>query len=412
MTGTRMHVVGSAAGRLLRVLVALGAFGAMPALAGQNDLIVAGNLVIDGGGTDTGYTPRYTGVTVGPGTGTQVINLSPQHPTLVIRGTGKFGDACSIGADCYSTDSCVADASTNGLKVCNWSGIEVASGCGNPTALQALDSTYDDCVRAWSAPNPVNIVSRADACMRIGSQIWGSGSIISATCPELQAYRSAFDLLLSNSVNRGSVLYKAIQQGVPTNLTASMGDSTLDANRVDQIKGVLRVIDSWYRGQFARYGVATDPTLVASTSTVTGVFFKSVFTDEVIGGQPPPISTDDAANIEDRIQRSGFVADKQVLRAAYSPEMPLTTAPLLYVTADALEGLSDRTVSFSRVQDIACRFRPCVPGRTSIGNYMKLLGSVADRDALAAAIPLANTSPRTGTTDPDTRATDWLPVFT
>jgi hypothetical protein len=74
-----------------------------------------------------------------------------------------------------------------------------------------------------------------------------------------------------------------------------------------------------------------------------------------------------------------------------------------------MQGLAERTASFAAIQDIACRVRPCVPGRTSIGNYMKLVGSVADRDSLLSANVLAGTPPLQG--DPDARALEWKTVF-
>jgi hypothetical protein len=393
--------MGSCVGTALCMLGALGILWATPVRA-QTQLIVRGTLIIDGDGTDTGYTPKYTGVTVEAGTETRVIRLSPQHPTLVIRGNKAFGDSCTIGAECYATDLCEDG-------VCGWTGIEVAQGCGDPAALAALDATLDDCVRAWGVPNPPNIVTRANVCMRAGNKLWGSGSVVDNACPQLEDYRRGYDLLFTSRTDRGSVLNKAIQQGVRTTLTSTMNDTSADATRVAEIEGVLAVIDSWFRAQVTRYGTAFEPSLVSWTSRVTGLFFKSVFTDEVVNGQPPPISATDAATIAERIQKSGFHADKQVLRAAFSPGMPLQTAPLLLITSDALAGLSDRTVSFSRVQDIACRFRSCEAGRTSVGNYMKLLGSLATESDLEHAISLAKTNPRTG--EPDTRAMEWTPVF-
>jgi len=384
--------------------ILLGA-GAVPALAQTpTTLTVSGTLVIDGGGTNA-YTVKYSGVTVNAGTAVTTIRLSPAHPTLVIRGNVLFGGTCSTGADCFNTDICDAQA-----QVCGWTGIEVDPQCGNAAQLTALDRTLDDCVNAWRLDNPSNLVARANTCMQAGSKLYGAGAVVTAACPQLQQYRDSYDLLFTTGPGGwpGNILNKAIQKGVTVSLADSEANSALAVQRIGEMKGVLGVIDSWFRAQVARWGTANDGRLFAATSAATGLFFKSVFVDETIASQPP-VGAADGARIADKIQRSGLVADRQVLSAAFGPEMPLQTAPLLLITSDALQGLAERTASFAAIQDIACRVRTCVPGRTSVGNYMKLVGSVAERDKLLAAITLAGTTPLTG--DPDTRVAEWKPVF-
>jgi len=387
--------------RAMAVVTALG-LGSTPAWA-QAPLVVNGNLVIDGGGTNV-TTLKFTSATVSAGTVSRTINLSAAHPTLVIRGSTLFGGACGKGSDCWNTDIC-AD------RVCGWSGIELSSStCGAQAQLTALDQTLDDCVRLWAVDNPVNLTARADKCMRVGSQLYGPGAVVSASCPELQQYRNAYDVLFTDPGVQRNVLTKAIRGGVPTSINASIADPVQDAARVGQIKSVLRVIDSWFRAQVARLGTAKDSGLFARASDVAGVFWKTAFVNELIAGQLPPVTATDASNIADKIQKSGFVADKQVLRAAFDPELPIQTAPLLLVAGDAISGLAERTQDFASLQDVVCRVRPCFPGRTSIGNYMKVLGSLAKGSAeLGAAIALANTTPNPG--DPDTRASEWKPVF-
>jgi hypothetical protein len=392
--------------RAIVVVTALG-LGATPAWA-QTPLVVAGDLVIDGGGTNV-TTLKFTSASVSAGTGTDkvtvTLNLSPAHPTVVIRGSTLFGGACSKGSDCWNSDTC-AD------NVCGWSGIELSSTtCGVQAQLTAIDQTLDDCVRLWAVDNPVNLTARADKCMQVGSKLYGPGAVVTATCPELNQYRDAYDLLFTDPAAQRNVLTKAIRGGVPTSIVASVADPAQDAARVGQIKSVLRVIDSWFRAQVARLGTANDSALFAKVSDVEGMFWKTAFVNELIAGQVPPVSAADASNIADKIQKNGFVADKQVLRAAFDTNPPLQTAPLLLVAGDAISGLAERTQDFASLQDVVCRVRPCFPGRTSIGNYMKVLGSLAkDPVTLGAAVALADTQPNPG--EPDTRASEWNPVFT
>lgn len=382
----------------------------------QTTLSVKGTLVIDGGGENT-QTERYSGTgVIASGSDQVTIRLSSKHPTLVIRGTAAFGDSCNFGYECFSTDKCDD-------KVCGWTGVEVAyEQCGSPASLAALDSTLDDCVRLWAVDNTAawfsahqdkgTLLSLAKRCMAAGSQIDGASAIIARSCPQLQKYQDAYSLLLKEPADvtgtHRNVLNKALGHG----LTISVNDTSHEAARVTEIKNLLAVIEEWFKAQVARRGSVTSPGLFAEVSETVGRFWKSAYVGQVIDQQAAPVDEADAAAIAARIQKSGFNADRQVLSAAFDPDMPLQTAPLLLIVADALTGLAERTNSFASLQDIVCRVRPCFSGRTRLGNYMKVLGTLAQgKAALSAAIELGKNAPAEGEPDVRTEA-NWASVFT
>lgn len=393
-----------------RVLLAMAAalLGAVATAARASTpvaLTVRGTLTIAGGGS-TEYTEKYIDVLVEAGSEDRTINLPPAHDTLVIRGNKVFGDPCEQGSQCWDSDICAEG-------VCGWSGTEVAASCGDPQKLRTLDSNLDQCVRLWAASNPSGLVSGAKTCMEeVGNKLYGSGAVVSASCPQLADYQSAYARVFTGGPNGDrNVLTKAIRNGVSVSLAESLASSSREADRIAEIKGVLGVIDAWFRAEVARLGKAwdrSDSSLFTATSGIVGLFFKSVFFDDAITNRATPTSATDASQIADEIQRSGLAADKQVLRAAYGSEMPIQTAPLLLVTADALGGLAERTESFGEIQDVVCSVpttgaggRQCFPGATSVGNYMRVLGSLArEGAAIRTAVDAAASGSQPTSLDP------------
>jgi hypothetical protein len=351
-----------------------------PAVAQTLPLNFAGTVVIRGGGQD-GVQSHYTGnFRIGPGSAaTLVLSLPVSNSTLRISGPRVFGESCGKGSDCLNTDIC-ADG------VCGWSGLDVSYlQCGNRPDLIVLDKTLDDCVRLWAVDNPANLSERANVCMQIGAKLYGSAAIVSGGCPQLKQYRDAYDLLLSGAGR--DVLMKAIRQAITTPLAETIGSPAMRDRRVGDIKAVLGIIDTWFRGEVARFGTSTNESLVARTSAAIGQFWKSVYVDDLIRAQLFPRDPTEAAAIAKAISKSGFDADRQVLRAAFDKEMPMQTAPLLLVVGDALSGLVERTESFGEMQDLVCSVRPCFPGDTTLGNYMKVLAAIAeDGSALKEAL--------------------------
>jgi hypothetical protein len=380
-----------------------------PAIAQTLPLNYAGNVVIQGGGQD-GVQSHYTGdFRIGPGSSSTLVLSLPVNSTLRISGPRVFGEPCGKGSDCLNTKIC-ADG------VCGWSGLDVSyPQCGSRPDLMVLDQRLDDCVRLWAVDNPANLPERANMCMQIGAKLYGSAAIVSGSCPQMQQYRAAFDLLFSDPGVSRNVLMKAIRQGISTTIASTKDNAANDAQRVDELRSVLRVIDTWFRGEVEHYGTANNALLLSKTKDVTDQFWRSAFVNELIRGAVVPVGADDAAKVLKDLDKNAFLADQQVLRAAFdgggASDAPLQTAPLLPILTDAISGLAERIQSLVGLQDIVCSVRPCFPGHTSLGNYMKVIGTLAqDGTTLGNAITVASTTPTDGS--PNTSiSSNWKQVF-
>lgn len=373
----------------------------------QSALIVTGNVVIQGGGTNTG-TVRFSGGTISAGTANQTFSLSTSFPTLVIRGPGLFGDSCKVPGDCWDSNLCqegVAPTLTSpGVAgVCGFSGIEEPSTCGDQTTLNAK---LDDCARLWldeskDATFFVNLTSRSDSCATTGASI----AALNANCPA-QTYKNAYNRVID------SIVTSALTR-IPT--TAPFSQATA--------QGQIQIIGDWYKG-FRQLnpssGADNDALVWNKTSTYLGEFWKSVY---AASGVPQAGSATPSSAALDGLFQQALEADRTVLLAALTnvpntSQLPLSGAPLIEVLGGGLQMASDRLGTVGFYQDLGCRFRgdtgasatpTCRNGqlRTEPAELTRLISSVSDPAALSAAL----TAPDTSALFPTQTWTNWRLVF-
>jgi hypothetical protein len=178
------------------------------------------------------------------------------------------------------------------------------------------------------------------------------------------------------------------------NLTSKqMSFSVASAGTTDQLNEIsakLTVIDSWFRkvqqSVYPQYPLADD--LLAQTSRVLRAFWEPLYLDKAASLQVGS-TADQAETARQQVVSDGLTADKQVLKAAYGAAgpPPITSAPLVSLTADALKGIDQRALSTATMHDMACRFDPTCAGRTtSTSAFLQLLGSISSKDQLTAAL--------------------------
>ncbi|HEY2029747.1 MAG TPA: hypothetical protein VGH20_11125 [Myxococcales bacterium] len=375
----------------------------------QTTLVVTGNVVIQGGGTNTS-TVRFTGnSTISAGSVNQTFSLSPSFPTLVIRGNGVFGDSCKVPGDCWDSNLCqegvAPTLTTPGVAgVCGFSGIEEPSTCGDQTALNAK---LDDCAKLWFDESNdgtffANLTSRSESCASTG----GSIAALNANCPAT-TYKNAYNRVID------SVVTAALTR-IPT--TTPFNQATA--------QGQIQIIGDWYKGfrQFnpSSGGAANDALVWNKTSTYLGEFWKSVY---AAAGVPQAGSATPSSAALDNIFQQTLEADRTVLLAALtnvpnSSQLPLSGAPLIEVLGDALQMATDRLGTVGYYQDLGCRFRgdtgasatpSCRNGalRTEPAELTRLVASVSDPALLSAAL----TSPDTSSLFSTETWTNWRVVF-
>ncbi|MCP3143030.1 PA14 domain-containing protein [Pyxidicoccus xibeiensis] len=185
------------------------------------------------------------------------------------------------------------------------------------------------------------------------------------------------------------------------------------AARTEALRRKLGYVDSWYRKVRGPIygGDRLSRPLNQRVSELLGEFWRGTYISERAlnikpgSGEPeaPPLSVGDIPGLSDTY----LLADREVLKAAFpeSTELtaPLTSAPLVLVVSDALQGLVERLGNTSDAHDLGCRFRQCASGKltTEVSHQWKYLGILYDAAALntTATAPIQKVD------------ADWLAVY-
>jgi hypothetical protein len=197
-----------------------------------------------------------------------------------------------------------------------------------------------------------------------------------ATGLDREAYWTAYDDIVSR------LLLKALP-GMATTLGSEA--------RITELRQKLIAIQRWYGLARAREtsSAAPSPELLARTSEVMQAFWKGAWIkDELSLSATNPT---EAEAVRARVLSDGFVADRQVLLAAFGEggTPPLTGAPLLYLLDDSLRGLNERLLDVSRLHDMGCRFMTCTTRSTATSQLWNVLANLNDLTAFQARISAA-----------------------
>lgn len=381
-------------GRLVSCAAAL--VCSQPAAA-QTALRVAGDLVIAGGGSNTTVL-RYSSGAVGDPTGTSgplTIQLSAEHPTLVIRGPQHYAEACGSVADCWDSDVC-AGAGPGKYGACGWSGTALPAACAPPVSLNAgLDACAETLAGARHDAGYASVGAGTDACISTATTI----ARLEGACPA-QSYRDAYDTAIFELMTRSQAQMRA------------SGGRLVQTD----VRSHLKRLGDWYAAYRSLYpasqGDAANDRVWSQTSRVLGSFWKGAY---AAVGLPQPGATNPSDAVLDHLFRDGVEADRTVLAAALTSPVPIRTAPLVQLMGDALHSMSSRLTEVGRYHDLGCRFRdnaaagriPCGGDQvtTEIAELVRLLAAAAHPTELEQA--LLRPAPSTVTTHWE----GWRSVF-
>ncbi|NNB95307.1 hypothetical protein HJC10_13810 [Corallococcus exiguus] len=212
-------------------------------------------------------------------------------------------------------------------------------------------------------------------------------SQLDASRCDIQAYRTAFRDINSQLLIRG----------LPR-MTTTLGS----AARVNELREKLAAIQQWYGMARAREAssAAPSPELMTFTSQVMQAFWKGAWLKDELG--LVATTPEEAETVRARLLTDGFVADRQVLLAAFGEGgvPPLTGAPLLFLLDDSLRGLNERLLDVSRLHDMGCRFMACATRSTTTSQLWNVLANLHDPATFQARVSAAVNVPA-----------DWKRVF-
>ncbi|TSC23069.1 hypothetical protein FOF48_30645 [Corallococcus sp. Z5C101001] len=193
---------------------------------------------------------------------------------------------------------------------------------------------------------------------------------------DTQAYWPVYD----------SITSQLLIKGLP-GMTTTLGSE----NRIAELRAKLVAIQRWYGASRAHLSptAAPSPALMAQTSQVMQAFWKGAWLKDELG----LTATNDtqAETVRAKVLSDGFVADRQVLLAAFGEggTPPLTGAPLLYLLDDSLRGLNERMLDVSRLHDMGCRFVSCSTRSTVTSQLWNVLANLNDASALQTKVTAA-----------------------
>jgi hypothetical protein len=109
--------------------------------------------------------------------------------------------------------------------------------------------------------------------------------------------------------------------------------------------------------------------------------------------QQPPANDTQAATLLADISNTRLTNDLSILSYAFAPGQSNSAPPLLTMTADALQALSDRLERLEPVHDVGCRFKGCKDGTTLVSTatseLVRALATLPDGPAYTASLAAA-----------------------
>ncbi|RKH00936.1 PA14 domain-containing protein [Corallococcus carmarthensis] len=259
----------------------------------------------------------------------------------------------------FTSDTCASNA---GLP-------ELEASCPEASNVQAMLAR---CQRLLDANvSKAAAGSLASVCTPTSQWI----SELDASRCDVPAYRAAF-----RDINTRLLL-----KGLPE-MTTTLGSEA----RIQELREKLAAIHHWYWGVRASFPSNSPPPaeLMTEASQVMKAFWMGAWIKDDLG---LTAATDaDAKIVRTKILTDGFVADRQVLLAAFGEsDPPLTGAPLLYLLEDSLRGLNERLLEVSRLHDMGCRFVPCATRSTKTSELWNILAHLDDAQAFNQSLSSA-----------------------
>lgn len=244
-----------------------------------------------------------------------------------------------------------------------------AASCGD---MPTIDARLLACHRL-TLPHATTAAAAAllDRCLAIGAQI--NAMAAGPTCNG-DDFRAFYDTEIA-------ALGKRV-----------VGDAVTALPAQAEVQRRLRLIDHYYRtrrsGRFPAPGQRVQ--LDQEASAVVGAMWAGLQAYVVAGLD----ATADAAlgTALDGARSATQDIDRTVMLAAFTPDAtgsaPLTSAPLLIVTADALHEIEDRAIDVSAFHDTACRWSAsrCMPGDGKLSALLSCVGALDVQADLAAAL--------------------------
>lgn len=264
----------------------------------------------------------------------------------------------------------------------------IGGGAGGPALVTAY-AKYLACEALRDHGSGAMIMNETKACVAAAAAVRAAKSDPSVA--DCSAVPADFEQQL---------LLAGLGRGVPKVPVA--GEPAFDA-KIEALQADIRLrlaaIDAWYTAAAAAVdGAVTQPTvtpeqaaklrgtLAAETGAVLGAFWAPLL----------DVSPASAAAGRSSIERTASVVERTVLAAAYpqgSSDAPLTHAPLLFVTTDALQGLAQHLDAIGAVHDLGCRFlkEGCAAGtrESAASELWDALANLHDGPALTASLTRA-----------------------
>jgi hypothetical protein len=253
----------------------------------------------------------------------------------------------------------------------------------------------------------------------------GSGNADPNDVCGFKSYRAQYDTFVTNAI-----------EGRMEGST----DPTKAANQ-PEVLSRLQLIDRWYKALAAElypwnpaepYAASVQAAAWSHASTMEGTFwngmYRNLFPSSAVtaadagtltvdgsvatgGSVPPPTFT--AAELA-ALTQDTLNADRAVLGllypAAQGATPPLQSAPLLYLTADALEAMSQRMHDVGVYHDMGCAYVGCGPAvQSELVWLMELLASIPNAGTLQSAWSAAGAAKNSDQTN--VVGSDWLAVY-
>lgn len=160
----------------------------------------------------------------------------------------------------------------------------------------------------------------------------------------------------------------------------------------------LYALGAWYDAMAARYPAGTDRTpLYQDTSLLEATFWRNLRAAAMsrVEQADQPGAVVQVADL-DATRAAALETDRQVLLAAFTVRpstttLPISNASLLFIVADSLQGISDRSGDLAVYHDLGCQFRAsaCTPQSTKVSSMFSVLGALDDASKLSAALSSA-----------------------
>jgi hypothetical protein len=313
----------------------------------------------------------------------------------------------------------------------------LATSCDLEPQLQPLDRQLAMCTRLRShhVHGVKDVEDVVDACIDVADQIGALRSSFIAHGGNDDGARPPDNEPLL--VECGYVGYRELWHQVVTDPLASHFEKLVDlknnaAQDTPETQSRMRLLDRWYsktEHDFYPFAATSNGTALSDplvrarwreTSKLAGSFWRGIYrqlfsmADQYAAGSGSGSATiPDAADIEAAAHDS-LIADRTILGLLYPPSgqtPPLTGAPLLMLTGDALQAMTKRLQDISVYHDMGCSYLGCANGRndSETAYLYRFFAGLASAQGLAQVVSDANAA--NGAAPTPVVRPEWLTVF-